>query len=60
MVANTDAEILASSWRCGRRRFEDLGAALGGNCQTCARVKMDGEIDVVAGDEAAAVGEKEE
>ena len=61
MVGNADAEILASGWRRGRRRrFEDLGAALGGDGQTRARVKTDGEVDVVAGDEAAAVGEEEE
>ena len=55
-----DAKILARGRRRGRRGFEDLGAALGGDCQSCARVETDGEVDVVAGYEAAAVGEEEE
>ena len=56
-----DAEILAGGWwRRGRRRLEDLGAALSCDGQTGASVKTDGEIDVVTGHEAAAVGEEEE
>lgn len=55
-----DAEILAGGWRRGRRRFEDLGAALSCDGQAGACVKTDGEIDVVTGYEAAAVSEEEE
>lgn len=55
-----DVEILAGGWRGGRRRFEDFGAALSCDGQTCARVETDGEIDVVAGYETAAVSEEEE
>lgn len=60
MDGDVDAEILAGGWRRRGGRFEDLGAALSRGCQTCARVKADGEIDVVARYEAAAVGEEEE
>ena len=60
MIANVDVEILASGWRWGRGRLEDLGTALGRGGQTCARVEADGEIDVVASYKAAAVGEEEE
>lgn len=56
-----DAEILAGGWRRRRRGgWEDLGAALGCDGQTGACVKTDREVDVVAGYEAAAVGEEEE
>ena len=55
-----DAKILASGWRCGRRGWEDLGAALSRDGQTGACVKTDGEVDVVTSYEAAAVGEEEE
>lgn len=63
MVGDVDVEILAGG--CGRRgggrgRFVDLGAALGCDCQTGARVETDGEVDMVTGYEAAAVGEEEE
>ena len=60
MIGNMDAEILASGWRRRRRRLKDLCAALSCNRQTCARVQTDGEIDVVTGYEAAAVGEEKE
>ena len=59
MVGNVDSEILASSRRRGRRSFEDFGAALGGDGETGARVEADGEIDVIAGYEAAAICEEE-
>jgi len=59
-----DCEVLARArWRgtCGGGcgwggRFEDLGAALRCECQAGGGVEADGEGDVVAGDEAAAVG----
>ncbi len=64
MGANVDSEVLAGCfWRreCGRvGRFEDFGTALGCDCEAGGGVEADGEGDVVAGDEAAAVGEEEE
>ena len=62
---NVDGEVLAGGcyWRgeCGGSgRFEDFGAALGCYCEAGGGVEVDGEGDVVAGDEAAAVGEEEE
>ena len=65
-----DGEVLAGcycwTWRRGERggsgkgRFEDFGAALCCYCEAGGRVEAEGEGDVVAGDEAAAVGEEEE
>ena len=54
-----DQVLVSGGWRRGRR-FEDLGAALGCDCETGARVEVDGEVDVVAGYEAAAISEEEE
>ena len=55
-----DGEILARDRRRGGCGFEDFRAALGGDGETGARVEADGEIDVIAGYEAAAIGEEEE
>lgn len=60
MVGDMDAKILAGGWCGGHGRFEDLGAPLSCDCQTCTLVQTDGEIDMVASYEAAAVGEEEE
>ena len=62
MIGDVDVEVLAGGCRRrgGRGRFVDLGAALCCNCQTGARVKTDGEVDMVTRYEAAAVGEDEE
>lgn len=58
---NVDGKVLAGRYlRGGGGRFEDFGAALGCYCKAGGRVEADGEGDVVAGDEAAAVGEEEE
>ena len=43
-----------------RSRFEDFRAALSKEVETDAGVKVDGQVDGVAGDEAAAVGEEED
>ena len=64
MGADVDGEVLASCWRgggCGGGdwRSKDFGAALGCYCEAGGRVEVDGEGDVVAGDEAAAVGKEE-
>lgn len=55
-----DFKILASGrwWRRGG--LEDLGAALGGDCEASTGVKMDGEVDMIACYEAPAVGKEEE
>ena len=62
-----DGEVLAGCycWRgqcggSGKGGFEDFGAALCCYCEAGGRVEAEGEGDVVAGDEAAAVGEEEE
>ena len=55
-----DSEILASDGRRRRGSFEDFGAALSGDGETGARVEANREIDVIAGYEAAAIGEEEE
>ncbi len=62
MRGDVDGEVLAGCWggKGGGRRFEDFGAALGCYCEAGRGVEVDGEGDVVAGDEAAAVGEEEE
>lgn len=60
MTGHMDAEILARGRRRHRGRPEDLRATLGRKGQARARVETDGEIDAVAGHEAAAVGEEEE
>ena len=59
MTADVDAEVLAGGRQRGRGGSKDLGAPLRCQCQACAEVKTDGEIDVVAGHEAAPVGEEE-
>ena len=61
MRGNVDGEVLAGGyWRGWVGRSEDFGAALGCYCETGGGVETDGERYVVAGDEAAAVGEEEE
>ena len=58
---NVDGEVLTRCyWRGGGGRSEDFGAALGCDCEAGGEVEADGEGDVIAGDEATAVGEEEE
>lgn len=61
MSGDEDREVLAGCYlRGGIGRPEDFSAALGCYCEAGGGVEADGEGDVVAGDEAAAVGEEEE
>ena len=61
MRGDVNSEVLAGCyWRRGAGRSEDLGAALGCDCEAGGGVEADGEGNMVAGDEAAAVGEEEE
>ena len=56
-----DGEVLAGYyWRGGIGRSENFCAALSCYCEAGGGIETDGERDVVAGDEAAAVSEEEE